>query len=193
METLQATSKTPLIIDLKAVCRYLEPYRYKHQVAAINWLQAQLPYPMFREFTQRWDNATVSPDPLLRLNSYGAAVYELQQMLNKLRHNLVLDGQFGTKTEAAVMQFQRNNRLTVDGIVGNQTWAKLRDLLEPRQLWDMFYKYTPVEKPYQTTALEWLQLRIPSVTLTEFARRWRNPAMTFTEPVVETVVEPVVD
>ena len=36
-----------------------------------------------------------------------------------------VDGIFGTKTLAAVRQYQEANGLTVDGIVGKKTWAKL--------------------------------------------------------------------
>lgn len=174
MEGTQANLETVSVIDLKSVCRHFEPYQYKHQTIAINWLQSQLSYPIFREFTQRWDNQTVSPDPVLRLNSYGAAVYELQQMLNKTGAKLVPDGEFGAKTQAAVMQFQRNNRLTADGIVGNLTWAKLREIVAPRYLWQMFDTYNPTEKPHQIPALDWLQKQISRSTLTEFSRRWRN-------------------
>lgn len=38
------------------------------------------------------------------------------------------DGDFGPGTEAAVLAFQRRNNLEADGIVGNQTWAKLLGL-----------------------------------------------------------------
>jgi hypothetical protein len=34
--------------------------------------------------------------------------------------------------------------------------------------------YNPVNKPYQTAALDWLQTQIPAATLNAFARRWRN-------------------
>lgn len=175
MEAIQANLQNAVVIDLKAVCRYFEPYQYKHQTVAINWLQTQLSYPIFREFTQRWDNQAVSPDPVLQLNSYGAAVFELQQMLNKTGASLVTDGQFGARTQAAVMQFQRNNRLSADGIVGNATWSKLREIVDPRYLWQMFDSYNPTEKPHQILALDWLQNRISRTRLTEFARRWRTP------------------
>jgi murein L,D-transpeptidase YcbB/YkuD len=174
MDTFQVNSQSTSIIDLKSVCRYFEPYQYKHQTEAINWLQTQLSYAIFREFTQRWENEVVSPDPVLRLNNYGAAVFELQQMLNKTGANVVTDGQFGGKTQAAVMQFQRKHRLTVDGIVGNLTWAKLREIVDPRYLWQMFDAYNPNDNPQQIPALDWLQNRISSKTLTEFSRRWRK-------------------
>lgn len=38
---------------------------------------------------------------------------------------IVVDGDFGPITQSAVELFQRNNHLTVDGIVGPQTWGRL--------------------------------------------------------------------
>lgn len=38
---------------------------------------------------------------------------------------LVVDGDFGVKTEEAVRSVQRNVGLTVDGIVGSRTWTFL--------------------------------------------------------------------
>ena len=56
----------------------------------------------------------------LKKGSRGAEVKTLQQKLN-----LVADGIFGSLTEEAVKEFQKNNGLTVDGIVGQKTWEKL--------------------------------------------------------------------
>lgn len=49
----------------------------------------------------------------------------MQNALNKLGYGLVADGIFGAKTEAAVRDFQKKNKLGVDGIVGPQTWTAL--------------------------------------------------------------------
>lgn len=56
--------------------------------------------------------------PTLRLGSKGDDVKVVQAAIGAF-----VDGDFGPKTQAAVMQFQRDHGLTVDGIVGPQTWA----------------------------------------------------------------------
>jgi hypothetical protein len=58
----------------------------------------------------------------LRKGSKGPAVSALQEMLNKLGYNSgAVDGVFGSKTEAAVKNFQKDNRLTADGLAGERT------------------------------------------------------------------------
>ncbi len=64
----------------------------------------------------------------LRRGSYGAEVRYLQQKLySKLYPVGTIDGIFGTNTENAVKEFQRENGLVVDGIVGKNTWAAIED------------------------------------------------------------------
>ena len=48
--------------------------------------------------------------------------------VNNVIHGLVVDGIFGSKTTAAVRDFQSNNGLSVDGIVGPNTWRTLLTL-----------------------------------------------------------------
>ena len=59
------------------------------------------------------------------------AVKELQTNLNRFGFNLNVDGVFGSKTEAAVHQFQLDHNLASDGIVGPQTWAALTETAPP--------------------------------------------------------------
>lgn len=63
----------------------------------------------------------------LRVNSKGTQVKVLQWLLNHTTDYTsgVIDGIFGTKTLAAVRQFQEANGLDVDGVVGKKTWTKL--------------------------------------------------------------------
>ena len=57
--------------------------------------------------------------------SSGSDVKKLQESLNNHGYNLVVDGQFGSKTQAAVRDYQSKNGLAVDGIVGANTWGSL--------------------------------------------------------------------
>ena len=113
-------------------------------------------------------------DPLLRQGDSGAAVTELQRLLNAKGVNVTVDGIFGASTQKAVIQFQRSNGLTADGIVGAKTWAALRKVATSIRLVDVALNYDPDSYPHQKAALEWLQNQIPTATLDEFARRWRN-------------------
>ena len=55
-------------------------------------------------------------------------VYLLQFILNQMGYSLVVDGKFGPNTASAVRDFQSKNNLTVDGIVGQNTWRTLLTL-----------------------------------------------------------------
>ena len=57
---------------------------------------------------------------LLRVGSRGEQVKKLQQALN-----IDADGRFGPGTRKAVMDFQRDNGLEVDGMAGPETLAKI--------------------------------------------------------------------
>lgn len=86
--------------------------------------------------------------PVLKIGSQGETVKELQQLL--LDYGMyvyldnsgacvypgieVIDGIFGSKTEAAVKLFQGKMFLVQDGIVGDKTWRAL-------------YKGAPVDMP----------------------------------------------
>jgi hypothetical protein len=64
--------------------------------------------------------------PTIRNGSRGEDVRYLQQRLNILRKaGLTEDGVFGGRTDAAVKAFQKANGLTVDGVVGPNTWRAL--------------------------------------------------------------------
>lgn len=64
--------------------------------------------------------------PIVRQGSRGVYVCILQDALTTFGYNTGgLDGVFGARTKDAVIQFQRKNGLTQDGIVGNNTWNTL--------------------------------------------------------------------
>ena len=67
---------------------------------------------------------------LLRYGSQNEAVRQLQQDLTTLGYYTgTVSGHFGSRTEAAVMDFQRKNGLTADGVVGAKTLAKIEEKL----------------------------------------------------------------
>lgn len=59
------------------------------------------------------------------LKSKGKKVKLIQEWLCLQGFHVVIDGDFGPATDSAVRAFQRNKRLTVDGIVGKNTFGKL--------------------------------------------------------------------
>ena len=72
------------------------------------------------------------PGTPLRVGSTGANVVVVQTSLNRISQNYpaipkipVVDGIFGSRTEASVRAFQRIFGLTPDGIVGPATWYEL--------------------------------------------------------------------
>jgi g-D-glutamyl-meso-diaminopimelate peptidase len=59
---------------------------------------------------------------VLRLGSRGTEVKLLQSLLGKIGYDPgAIDGVFGTQTQQAVIEFQRDNGLTPDGVVGPST------------------------------------------------------------------------
>ena len=64
-------------------------------------------------------------EPTLVEGDTGPAVQTLQTRLNVWGAKLTVDGNFGAATLAAVKAFQAAHHLTVDGVVGPQTWAAL--------------------------------------------------------------------
>lgn len=61
----------------------------------------------------------------LRQGDSGRDVVSLQYLLRHRGQTLSVDGAFGSGTDSAVRNFQRASGLTVDGIVGGNTWEKL--------------------------------------------------------------------
>ncbi|MFI6822714.1 peptidoglycan-binding protein [Micromonospora sp. NPDC050187] len=72
-------------------------------------------------------DATTWPSLVLtvRSGSTGQGVHAVQRQFNKHGYRLTVDGAFGPATDAAARDFQRQNGLTADGIVGPNTWRTL--------------------------------------------------------------------
>lgn len=63
--------------------------------------------------------------PTLRVTSRGATVKSLQHLLSKNGYSLEEDGLFGQATLASVKDFQKQQKLRSDGVVGPRTWSLL--------------------------------------------------------------------
>lgn len=63
--------------------------------------------------------------------STGKSVRKLQTALNKKGYKLDVDGIFGDKTRAAVRDYQKKNKLLLDGIAGKETWSHLMQSVTP--------------------------------------------------------------
>lgn len=65
--------------------------------------------------------------PTLRSGSHGHEVLLLQQKLKNVGYAISsVDGVFGTETERAVTEFQRDQSIRVTGVVTNATWRALK-------------------------------------------------------------------
>ena len=73
----------------------------------------------------------------LRRGSSGSAVKKLQQQLISLGYlpSGEDDGKYGPKTAMAVMMFQKDQKISVDGVAGTQTFVKLNEVLGVQ--WDV--------------------------------------------------------
>lgn len=73
-------------------------------------------------------NRDISSTELLKIGSRGTAVSNLQQRLKDLGYSIgKVDGIFGSQTQKAVKEFQKDNGLAADGIAGPKTIAKLNN------------------------------------------------------------------
>jgi uncharacterized protein (TIGR02594 family) len=107
--------------------------------------------------------------PTLKLGDKGDEVKRLQLLLKSVlipRKEIAVDGDFGSKTEAAVKQFQGGNGLKADGIVGRQTWSALG------QRWVAFEPPPPVETAQaqrSTTPKSWMVIAEAEIGVSENA------------------------
>jgi len=93
----------------------------------------------------------------LKLNSKGEDVKTVQEALKQLGFQPgPVDGEFGAKTETAVIHFQEDHALYADGIVGPTTWAALQQALKIHNEEQMH----PVQGDGQQGLLEWV--RVPA-------------------------------
>lgn len=83
---------------------------------------------------------------ILQKGSKGDEVLFLQRVLKKNYPSIVLDGDFGKVTEAAVKKFQKISNLAIDGIVGSITFDALSAKFAPDVFGTDVYRYDATDK-----------------------------------------------
>lgn len=71
-------------------------------------------------------NTTIDEKPTLKQGDKGDWVIIAQGKLVVEGYKIEVDGDFGPKTKAAVIDYQKKHGLTADGIIGPKTWEKLK-------------------------------------------------------------------
>lgn len=95
-------------------------------------VEAPRPWRQRRRRRLQAQELELESQPMLRVGSRGGDVVRLQQQLAALGFSPgPTDGIFGAQTSAAVRAFQSSHHLTVDGIVGPQTWGALDGAAAP--------------------------------------------------------------
>lgn len=89
------------------------------------------------------DAVWVSQRETLREGSKSEEVQLLQEMLSNYFKDVDVDGTFGAKTKAVVIDFQKARGLKADGVVGARTWASLytlatHDIPDEQRIEDIF-------------------------------------------------------
>ena len=69
------------------------------------------------------------PKPTLKRGEKGTRVKRLQRCLKYLGENLSVDGDFGSKTETCLKNFQKKYNLNVDGVYGTKSYTKLKKVI----------------------------------------------------------------
>lgn len=110
--------------------RRIDPTGYNHQKPIIDIEQMQVIVALLMkgkstDLRQPVPEKPSDSQPVLKPGDNGAAVVELQRLLGVTATGAGV-GNFGPRTEAAVIAFQLAHGLRADGIVGRATWAKLK-------------------------------------------------------------------
>ena len=72
------------------------------------------------DFNNKLDPLTLFIDPLAK---------EIQEMLNKLGFKLAIDGIYGSSTISAISQYQKENKLGIDGVCGRTTYTHIKNAI----------------------------------------------------------------
>ena len=84
-------------------------------------------------------------EPVLRIGSTGLPVRRAQKRMSLVGFDVGgVDGRYGAKTQSAVKDLQQRFQVTIDGVIGLQTWAIIDALEDERAIIDGLEDEGPV-------------------------------------------------
>lgn len=139
VQELVTTARSGFAGQLKLMVQYILNFGLADELQALDWSGFARGYngPNFKKYkydtnlqAAYLDNGGASSiasnrSGYLRLGSTGAGVRDVQALLRSAGYNVLVDGDFGTSTKNAVMAFQKNRGMKLDGIIGPETQQAL--------------------------------------------------------------------
>ncbi|MCM1225153.1 MAG: peptidoglycan-binding protein [Lachnospiraceae bacterium] len=113
-------------IDYGTMISNLNPNKWKCGLT-FSWIDYSYAKNVVAAATWKGVNPYNMPSTTVCRGDKGEGVKWLQWELVESGYDIVIDGIFGAKTEAAVKRFQLSCKITVDGKVGNVTRGKLAE------------------------------------------------------------------
>lgn len=133
MPTAQLNAGLELIADIRGRRGNL-PVKFHKEISSTDCPGTNFPYDIFRgasaptnDWLNRLDREVKAQGfttyPTLKQGASGNITKLMQEKLNKIGYSTNgVDGKFGNGTLSGVKKFQADNKLSVDGIVGRNTW-----------------------------------------------------------------------
>ena len=134
------------------------------------------------DYSKEASDPTPAPDPepvkkpTVRKGNRNVYVREMQTMLQKLGYNLGIcgvDGDFGTATEKALKEFQKEHdgpdgkALAIDGICGPATWWALQEAAEKKGQEQIEKKYSVIISGLDLTQAQAIAGNYPGAEIKE--------------------------
>ena len=132
-QILKAPNLTPMVEDgvygqvtefAVAVFQYVYGLPVDGIIGSVTWDSIVAQFKSLTNVTPETNKTSRT----LSVGSVGLAVQKFQGYLNTLVNPipaLVTDGNYGQKTKQAVERFQALNGLSIDGVIGNNTWDRI--------------------------------------------------------------------
>ena len=123
--------------QMQTMMRFIDAFGLVDELRALDWAGFARGYNGSNYKVNRYDEklkaayikfggtGASETGTIIKMGSQGDHVEALQRKLFNLGYPMVVDGEFGTKTKAAVQTFQMSSGITPDGIVGNKTFQVL--------------------------------------------------------------------